>query len=68
MQAYPVDAILCGESIVWINRAAIERHSRLMERPVVRALDQPQVTGCARVPRVAAGRVRRHGRIAESPT
>src|SRR3989475_6541972 len=41
MQAYPVDAILCGESIVWINRAAIERHFSLLKRPVVRALDQP---------------------------
>jgi len=67
MQSLPGRRILCGESIVWINRAAIERHFSLMERPVVRALDQPPGNRLRRVPRVAAGRVRRHGRIAESP-
>jgi len=34
MQAYPVDAILCGESVVWINRASIERRFSLVERRV----------------------------------
>ena len=37
LQAYPVDAILCGDSIVWINRASIERHVSWVERRVVRA-------------------------------
>jgi len=41
LQAYPVDAILCGDSLVWINRASIERHFSLGERRVVRAPDQP---------------------------
>jgi len=34
MQPYPVDAILCGDSIVWINRASIERRFSLVERRV----------------------------------
>ena len=38
LQAYPVDAILCGDSLVWINRGSIERHFSLVERRVVRAL------------------------------
>ena len=33
-QAYPVDAILCGDSLVWINRASIERRFSLVERRV----------------------------------
>ena len=37
LQTYPVDAILCGDSIVWINRASIERHFSWVERRVVRA-------------------------------
>ena len=41
MQAYPVDAILCGDSIVWINRASIERRLSLLERRVVRPPDPP---------------------------
>lgn len=41
LQAYPVDAILCGDSIVWINGASIERHVSLAERRVVRAPDPP---------------------------
>ena len=41
MQAYSVDAILCGDSIVWINRASIEQHSSLVERRVLRAPDPP---------------------------
>src|SRR3989442_3253750 len=34
LQAYPVDAILCGDSLVWINRASIERRFSLVERRV----------------------------------
>jgi len=34
LQAYPVDAILCGDSLVWINRASIERHFSLAHRHV----------------------------------
>ena len=34
LQAYAVDAILCGDSLVWINRASIERRFSLVERRV----------------------------------
>ena len=41
LQAYPVDAILCGDSLVWINRASIEQHLSLAERRVVRTTELP---------------------------
>jgi hypothetical protein len=41
MQAYPVDAILCGDSIVWANRALIERRLSLVERPLALAARLP---------------------------
>ncbi len=37
----PAESTPTGDSLVWINRVAIERHFSLLERPVVRALDQP---------------------------
>jgi len=36
-----IGEVHCGYSIVWVNRVAIEPHFSLLERPVVRALDQP---------------------------
>ncbi len=41
LQPYPVDAILCGDCIVWINRASVERRFSLLQRRVVRAPDPP---------------------------
>ncbi len=41
LQAYAVDAILCGDSLVWINRASMERHVSLVDGHVVRAPAQP---------------------------
>ncbi len=32
-QPYPVDAIMCGDSIVWINRATVQRQVRLVTGP-----------------------------------
>jgi hypothetical protein len=58
LQACPVDAILCGDSLVWINRASIERRFPLLERRVVRAPDQPPGNRLRGVPRRAARRVR----------
>src|SRR6266851_2119016 len=42
-RAFPTELMGCmiGDSIVWINRASIERHFSLGERRVVRAPDQP---------------------------
>lgn len=31
--SYPVDAILCGERVVWINREMLESEVRLMPKP-----------------------------------
>ncbi len=46
-RAFPTELMGCmigevhgSDSIVWVNRVAIERHLSLVERPVVRALDQ----------------------------
>jgi hypothetical protein len=39
-QPYPVDAIMCGDSIVWINRERTERHVRLAAGPTSMATDQ----------------------------
>jgi len=41
LQAYPVDAILCGDSLVWINRGSIEQRLSLVERRVVRTPELP---------------------------
>lgn len=40
-QPYPVDAIMCGDSIVWISRDQTQRHVRLAAGPLVVAADQP---------------------------
>src|SRR2546425_6965491 len=39
-QPYPVDAIMCGDSIVWISRDNTQRQVRLAAGPVPRAADQ----------------------------
>ena len=41
LQAYAVDAILCGDSLVWINRGSIEQRLSLVERRVVRTPEPP---------------------------
>lgn len=40
-QPYPVDAIMCGDSIVWISRDQTQRHVRLAAGPLAVAADQP---------------------------
>jgi hypothetical protein len=40
-QPYPVDAIMCGDSIVWISRDQTQRHVRLAAGPPPVAADQP---------------------------
>jgi hypothetical protein len=40
-QPYPVDAIMCGDSIVWISRDQTERHVRLTAGPLAGPADQP---------------------------
>jgi hypothetical protein len=40
-QPYPVDAIMCGDSIVWISRDQTQRHVRLAAGPLPVAADQP---------------------------
>jgi hypothetical protein len=39
-QPYPVDAIMCGDSIVWISRDKTQRQVRLVARPIPGAADQ----------------------------
>jgi len=39
-QPYPVDAIMCGDSIVWINRDNTQRQVRLAAGPIPVAADQ----------------------------
>jgi hypothetical protein len=39
-QPYPVDAIMCGDSIVWINRDRTQRQVRLAAGPTPVAADQ----------------------------
>jgi Prokaryotic homologs of the JAB domain len=38
-QPYPVDAIMCGDSVVWISRDRSERQVRLADGPALMALD-----------------------------
>jgi len=38
-QPYPVDAIMCGDSIVWIGRDRAQRQLRLADGPAVMTLD-----------------------------
>src|SRR2546426_359636 len=38
-QRYPVDAIMCGDSIVWIGRDRAERQVRLADGPALMTLD-----------------------------
>lgn len=40
-QPYPVDAIMCGDSIVWISRDQAQQHVRLAAGPLPVAADQP---------------------------
>jgi hypothetical protein len=40
-QPYPVDAIMCGDSIVWISRDQTQRDVRLAARPLSVVADQP---------------------------
>lgn len=40
-QPYPVDAIMCGDSIIWISRDQTQRHVRLGAGPLSVAVDQP---------------------------
>src|SRR3989442_10677355 len=39
-QPYPVDAIMCGDSIVWISRDKTQRQVRLAAGPIPMAADQ----------------------------
>ncbi len=39
-QPYPVDAIMCGDSIVWISRDRTQRQVRLAAGPIPMAADQ----------------------------
>ena len=39
-QPYPVDAIMCGDSIVWISRDKTQRQVRLAAGPIPMATDQ----------------------------
>ncbi len=39
-QPYPVDAIMCGDSIVWISRDKTQRQVRLAAGPIPLAADQ----------------------------
>src|SRR5256712_8614261 len=39
-QPYPVDAIMCGDSIVWISRDRAQRQVRLAAGPIPMAADQ----------------------------
>src|SRR5207245_10666665 len=39
-QPYPVDAIMCGDSIVWISRDKTQRQVRLAAGPIPIAADQ----------------------------
>ncbi len=41
LQAYPVDAIMCGDSVVWIARDRTERTLLLADRPAPAARRQP---------------------------
>jgi len=54
-QPYPVDAIVCGDRIVWIGRDLVQQQLWLAERPTPAALD-PQPGN--RVPGSDAGRKR----------
>jgi len=38
-QRYPVDAIMCGDSVVWINRDRAQRQLRLADGPALTTLD-----------------------------
>ncbi len=38
-QRYPVDAIMCGDSVVWINRDRAQRQLRLVHGPALTTLD-----------------------------
>jgi hypothetical protein len=40
-QPYPVDAIMCGDSIVWIGRDGTQRQVRLATGPIPVAADRP---------------------------
>jgi len=40
LQSYPVDAIMCGDSIVWISRDQTQRQVRLAAGPMPAAADQ----------------------------
>jgi hypothetical protein len=40
-QPYPVDAIMCGDSIVWISRDQTQRQLRLVAGPLPVAADHP---------------------------
>ena len=39
LQSYPVDAIMCGDSVVWIGRDLVEHRLRLAQRRTASALE-----------------------------
>lgn len=41
-QPYPVDAIMCGDSIVWVSRDKTQRQVRLAAGPLPMAANQPR--------------------------
>ena len=37
MQSYSIDAIMCGDSVVWVNRDLVQRELALTDRPMPQA-------------------------------
>ena len=37
LQSYSVDAIMCGDSVVWVNRDLVQRELALTDRPMPQA-------------------------------
>jgi len=54
-QPYPVDAIMCGDSIVWIGRDRAPTAMRLADGPAVMTLDHQRRESRARGTRAERG-------------
>jgi len=37
IQSYSIDAIMCGDSVVWVNRDLVQRELALTDRPMPQA-------------------------------
>ena len=37
LQSYSIDAIMCGDSVVWVNRDLVQRELALTDRPMPQA-------------------------------